>query len=363
MTKKKIKLNLNDNSYEIFVGDGIATNSSLIKKFISDREVLIVWDSKIPQNKISQISKSINKCSPFKLNSLKLSLSEKLKNFTSVSKIHNLLIKKNYSRNALVICVGGGILSDVSGFAAATYLRGIDFILMPSTLLSQVDASIGGKTGINHQRGKNLIGSFHQPKLVLADITLLKSLNTIQMSEGFAEIIKHCLIKDKKLFNWLENKISKKRKLNTTDLTYLIYRSIKIKSAIVEKDEKEQNLRALLNFGHTFGHAFETLGKYKKYSHGEAVSLGMIAALNLSKEYYPIPDLEINKVRKLLLQLGLITKPKEKLNLSKFYSAMQTDKKRHNESLRFILLESLGIARVKEDIPKELIIKVLKQSF
>ena len=166
----------------------------------------MVSDKNIPIAKFNSIYKSIIDCKPYKIHSLKLKLNEKKKNNNSVSRIHNLLINKTYSRNSLIICIGGGILSDITGFAAATFLRGIDFMLIPSTLLSQVDASIGGKTGINHQKGKNLIGAFHQPRLVLIDINLLKSLPKSEVSEGYAEIIKHCLIKDKKLLNWLEKK-------------------------------------------------------------------------------------------------------------------------------------------------------------
>ena len=363
MVNKKIKVNLTDTSYEVIIGKGVSLDKKIKSKFIYGKEILLISDKNIPEKKINIITSSVEDCGPHKLNSLKLKLNERSKNFTSVSKIHNFLIKKKYTRDSLIICIGGGILSDVSGFAAATYLRGINFMLMPSTLLAQVDASIGGKTGINHLMGKNLIGSFHQPKLVLVDITFLRSLSPKDIAEGYAEIIKHCLIKDKKLFCWLENKLTRSKKLSDKDLIKLIFESINIKRKIVQKDEKEKGLRAILNFGHTFGHAFELIGGYKTYSHGQGVALGILIALEVSKKFFLISDDEIKRVKLILKKARLIIKPKKTIDVVKFYSALQMDKKRNKESLQFILLQELGLAVIKKDIPKKIIFDALKQSF
>ena len=363
MKFKKIRLSLNIHSYDIVVGQGVTKDKKFYKKFVTGKEVLIISDANVPKIKLKQITSSIKDSNPIEINTLELKLTEKNKDFSSVSRIHNILIQKKYTRDSLIICIGGGILSDVSGFAAATYLRGINFILMPSTLLSQVDASVGGKTAINNKKGKNLIGAFHQPTLVLADIDLLKSLGRKQISEGYSEIIKHSLIKDKKLFYWLEKKFSNQKNLNNKDLIDLIYRSIRIKADIVEQDEKEVDIRALLNFGHTFGHAFELLGNYKTYSHGEGVALGIIAALRISQKYFSIANEEIEKVSNLLLKVGLIIKPKQETNFSKLYKAMEMDKKRTKSSLRFVLLQNIGSAVVKENISKQSIIKSLKETF
>ena len=363
MVYQKIKLNLKENSYDVLIGKNTSIDNSKKIQFIAEREILVVSDKNIPIAKFNSIYKSIIDCKPCKIHSLKLKLNEKKKNNNSVSRIHNLLINKTYSRNSLIICIGGGILSDVTGFAAATFLRGIDFMLIPSTLLSQVDASIGGKTGINHQKGKNLIGAFHQPRLVLIDINLLKSLPKSEVSEGYAEIIKHCLIKDKKLLNWLEKKLSTSNHLKDKDLIKLIYRSIKIKAEIVQQDETEKNLRALLNFGHTFGHAFEALGGFKTYSHGQGVSLGILVALEVSKNYYSISEEDITRIKRILKKVGLIIKPKTEISPDKVYNLMKIDKKRSQNSLKFILLNKLGSAVIKEDVPKKIVINALKQSF
>ena len=278
----KLIVKTNSEKYPIIIGRNLISNLSQIlkKNSISFKKCFLVLDRNIPNRYVKQISKSLKRYEVYKFI---YNANEKNKNQKNVNKILDLLLQKNFSRDDCLISIGGGITGDVAGFAASLFKRGLKFINIPTTLLSQVDSSIGGKTGINTSEGKNLIGSFYQPKIVISDVDVLKSLPFREVVCGYAEIVKHALIANKKFYKFLDKNINDVLKLKSPIIEKSIYESCKVKKSIVEKDEKEKNLRKILNFGHTFAHAYEaSLNFSKKLNHGEAVILGMKSAFEFS---------------------------------------------------------------------------------
>ena len=351
---KQIKLNIKTKTqkYPIIIGSNLISNISniIIKNSINFRQCLIIVDKNIPRKFIFKIKKSLRQKKVyiyfFKANEIN-------KNINYVNKILEILLKKNFSREDCVISVGGGITGDVSGFAASLFKRGLKFINLPTTLLSQVDSSIGGKTGVNSKHGKNLIGSFYQPNLVITDTQFLKSLSRREIICGYGEILKHSLISNKNFFIFLNKNIKKVLNLSTPFIEKAIYESCKIKKKVVEKDEKEKGLRKILNFGHTFAHAYEaSLGYNKKLNHGEAVILGMKTALNFSlknsflkkKEY----ELIVNHIDNTGLPSSLNNFFSLK-DLNKILSFMSKDKKNNSSKINLILLKKIGLPIFKKE--------------
>ena len=335
-------------SYPIYFGNDILnTTGSLIKKnLVGIKKICIISDNKLPELLLKKLIKSLKK---YDLRIFKLTANEKTKNIKVVNKIIEKLLKDNFNRSDCVIAFGGGVLGDLSAFISSLTKRGLKFVNIPTTLLAQVDASIGGKTGINSNQGKNLIGTYYHPDFVLSDVSILKSLPQREMISGYGEILKHSLIFDKKLFLWLLR--NGKRIINNEDKSILkkaIIRSCKIKSTIVNRDEKEKNLRMILNFGHTFAHGFEGAKKFsKKLNHGEAVLLGMMLASQLSykKKILSLKDLILIKQHYLSLNLPMKMKKKFKKNeISKIISFMKKDKKNLNEKINLILIKKIGKA-------------------
>jgi len=357
---KTIGLKLPEKSYEIKIGQNVVNKSNL--DLLEGKEIVVVYDSKLPKSSIETLKQSIPN-NLLSLDFINIDASEENKSLTTLDEIHSLLIEKKYSRETILIGFGGGIVCDITGFAAATYQRGIDFILIPTTLLAQVDASVGGKTAINHPLGKNMIGSFHQPLLVLGESQFLTSLPSREISCGLAEVIKHALIQDLVYFEWLEKNIENILNLDSKAVEHAVSRSIEIKANIVSQDEKEKGVRALLNFGHTFGHAIELIGKFKDYNHGEAVSLGMIIALNLSRILGKINDSEISRCKELLQRAKIIIEPHKKLDSEEVYQAMLGDKKKSGKNLNFITLETIGEASRVTATEKSTLIKAISSSF
>ena len=280
----KLIVKTKSEKYPVLIGRNLVENlSNLFKQnSINCKKYLLVIDKKIPKKIITKAIKSLKN---FEVFLHIFDASEKNKNQKGIDKILNILLKKNFTRNDCLVSIGGGIAGDVTGFAASIFKRGLKFINIPSTLLSQVDSSVGGKTGINTAEGKNLIGTFYQPKLVISDIQFLESLPSREIICGYAEILKHSLIFDKNFYSYLNSNIQKILNLESPQIEKSIYKSCKIKKLIVEKDEKEMNVRKILNFGHTFAHAYEAgLNFSKKLNHGEAVILGMRSALSFSLE-------------------------------------------------------------------------------
>ncbi len=344
---KQTRLNIvtKTEKYPIIIGSNLT--SSLLKIFKSNsidfNKCLIVVDKNVPKKFISNIKKSLKNKSIFMLF---FNASEKNKNINSVNKILEVLLNKNFSRNDILISLGGGITGDLSGFAASLFKRGLKFANIPTTLLAQVDSSIGGKTGVNSKYGKNLIGSFYQPSLVLSDIQFLKSLSKREIICGYGEILKHSLIDNKKFFSFLNKNLKKILSLSSPFIEKAIYESCKIKKKVVEKDEKEIALRKVLNFGHTFAHAYEAgLGYSHKLNHGEAVILGMKTALSFSFKENMLSKSEYNLIINHIDDSGLPSSIKKYFSirdLNKILSFMIKDKKNNSEKINLVLLKKIG---------------------
>ena len=333
-------------SYPIYFGSGILnTTDSLIKKNLAGvKKICIISDNKLPELLLKKLIKSLKK---YDLRIFKLTANEKTKSIKVVNKIIERLLKDNFNRSDCVIAFGGGVLGDLSAFVSNLTKRGLKFVNIPTTLLAQVDASIGGKTGINSNQGKNLIGTYYQPDFVLSDMSILKSLPQREMISGYGEILKHSLILDKKFFLWLSK--NAKKIINKKDNTLLInaiFKSCKIKSKIINRDEKEKNLRMILNFGHTFAHGFEGGKNFsKKLNHGEAVLIGMMVASELSYEKKLLSFEELSLIKKHYLNLKLpmhINKIFKRNEINKIIYFMKKDKKNLNEKINLILIKKIG---------------------
>tara|TARA_B100001250_G_C19788758_1_gene785430 strand:+ start:500 stop:1606 length:1107 start_codon:yes stop_codon:yes gene_type:complete len=344
---KKIKLIVKTKSknYPIIIGSNILKSMSNILKSnnISFEKCLIVYDTKVPKKKLEIIKEKINSKKNFVYN---FNANEKNKSLKSTNLILNKLFTFNFNRNDCIISLGGGITGDVSGFVASIYKRGIKFINIPTTLLSQVDSSIGGKTGVNNKFGKNLIGSFMQPDLVLSDISFLYSLPKREIICGYGEIFKHSIINKKNTFNYLDKNILKILNLKSPFIEKAISDSCKIKKNIVEKDEKEKNLRKILNLGHTFAHAYEsTLNYSKKLNHGEAVILGIVSSAKFSFQNQILKKIDYNKI------ISHANKLKVPINLNKYFlkkdvkqilKYMKSDKKNNSSKINLVLIKKIG---------------------
>ena len=348
MKKTKIIVKTQSKSYPIYFGNKILNSTGLLinKNLRNVKKISIVTDKKLPNLFINTLSSSLKKYKP---RIYKLSLNEKKKNFKLAYQLIENFLKDNLSRSDCVIAMGGGILSDLTAFASSLTKRGVKFINIPTSLLAQVDASIGGKTAINSAQGKNLIGTFYQPDFVIIDISFLKSLPRREMVCGYGEILKHALILDSKFFTWLSKNAKKLiNDKNKNILKYAIVQSCKIKSKIIDKDEREQNSRMILNFGHTFAHGFEGANNFSKnLNHGEAVILGMMVASKLSykKKLLQFKDLTLIKKHYVNLKLPMrVDNFFKKNQINKIISFMKKDKKNLNKKLNLILLKKIGKA-------------------
>ncbi len=360
----KLIVKTNSESYPIIIGSNIIKKLSLFLKenSINFSQCLLVIDKKVPKKMISKIIKSLKRK---KISLYLYNANEKNKNIKSIDAILRVLLLKNFSRLDCLISIGGGITGDVGGFAASLYKRGIQFINIPTTLLSQVDSSIGGKTGVNTKQGKNLIGSFYQPKLVLSDTEFLKSLPKREIICGYGEILKHSLILNKNFYKYLDKHSYKILNSKSPYIENAIFESCKIKKIVVEKDEKEKNIRKMLNFGHTFAHAYEaTLGYSTKLNHGEAVILGIITAVKFS---YHIKLIKLNEYNKIIHH---ITKMKLPSNIKDYFrikhlnmilSFMMKDKKNISKKINLILLKKIGLTSINKNFNSSKIKKFLKK--
>ena len=355
MKHSKLIVKTNNGKYLILIGTNLSNNLSKIfkKNSINFNKCFLLIDNKLKKKPIKNLKDSI-KHNKITYNFIS---SEKNKNMNNVVKILDLLQKNNFNRNDCLITVGGGIVGDTGGFAASLYKRGLKFINIPTTLLSQVDSSIGGKTGVNTKFGKNLIGSFYQPNLVVADTIFLKTLPKREIVCGYAEILKHSIISNKKNFKYLNANVEKILSLKSPFIEKAIFESCKIKKKIVEKDEKETSLRKILNFGHTFAHAYEaSMGYSKKLNHGEAVILGIYSALRFSLKNKIINltnfKLIVDHFDKAKLSYD-IKKYFSKMDTKKIISYMQKDKKNNSQKINLVLLKKIGVVDFKKDYSKK----------
>ena len=355
-------------NYPIFIGNNLLHKFDKYQnKYLKNtNKILIITTRKIPKKYISRLKKNLKKIKTY---TLIFPDGERIKSNTHVTKITNLLSKNNFNRNDCIVATGGGVIGDLAGYAASIFKRGINLVQIPTTLLSQVDSSVGGKTAINNNYGKNIIGTFFQPDFVLIDTDTLNSLPKREIVAGFAEILKYSLILDKKFFNWLKLKghLILKNKNKNIILT-AIYKSCLFKASVVGKDEFENNYRAILNFGHTFAHSIETLTNYsKKIIHGEAVLIGMMIASRLSNQLGYLKNNELKDLKTLYEKLDLNFKYKKfvnKKNMNNIFKIMANDKKSLGKKIKIILLKKIGLSFIKETTLKKsfipLIIKDIK---
>ena len=364
MSPIKLIVKTNNEKYPIIIGKNLISNLSKIlkKNSIDFKKCLIVLDKNIPNKYLKKISKSLKS---FEVYKFIYNANEKNKNQKSVNKILDFLLIKNFSRDDCLISIGGGITGDVAGFAASLFKRGLKFVNIPTTLLSQVDSSVGGKTGINTSQGKNLIGSFYQPKIVISDVDVLKSLPFKEIVCGYAEIVKHALIANKKFYNFLDKNIHKIFELKSPTLEKSIFESCKVKKSIVEKDEKEKNLRKILNFGHTFAHAYEaSLNFSKKLNHGEAVILGMKSAFEFSHNKKLINYKEFDSAIKHLNNSHFPISIKNYFTIKKvnqIVTFMMRDKKNNSKNIKLMLIKKIGGPIIEKEFSEVTIKLFLKK--
>ncbi|WP_187836464.1 3-dehydroquinate synthase [Helicobacter pylori] len=340
---QEILIPLKEKSYKVFLGE--------LPKIELKQKALIISDSIVAGLHLSYLLKRLK---ALEVRVCVIESGEKYKNFHSLERILNNAFEMQLNRHSLMIALGGGVISDMVGFASSIYFRGIDFINIPTTLLAQVDASVGGKTGINTPYGKNLIGSFYQPRAVYIDLAFLKTLEKREFQAGVAEIIKMAVCFDKNLVERLETKDLK------DCLEEVIFQSVNIKAQVIMQDEKEQNIRAGLNYGHTFGHAVEKETDYERFLHGEAIAIGMRMANDLALSLGMLTLKEYERIENLLKKFGLIFNYKI-TDIQKFYERLFLDKKSENKTIKFILPKGIGAFEVASHIPKETIIKVLEK--
>lgn len=343
---RELQVDLGERSYPILIGEGLLGQGNLLRPYIHGKQVMIVSNETVAPLYLEKLVGSLN---GLQVDTVILPDGEKYKTLDYLNQIFDALLAKRHSRNTTLIALGGGVVGDMTGFAAASYQRGVAFIQVPTTLLAQVDSSVGGKTGVNHARGKNMIGAFHQPNVVLVDLKTLKTLPSRELAAGMAEVIKYGAIQDVEFLEWLEAHTDALMAQDPVALAEAIERSCRCKARIVAADEREGGIRAILNLGHTFGHAIETFTQYTSWLHGEAVATGMVMAADLSRRLDRISEADQQRLTRLIAACGLPLKPPKEMTLADFLRLMAVDKKVLDGQLRLVLLRSLGDADVTAD--------------
>lgn len=338
----QLKVDLKDRSYPIIIEKGLINRvSKEIIKVYKGKKIFIITDDNVNKYYGGKISKEL-KHKDFEVKLLSLKPGEETKNFNTLPMIYNELLDFNLTRSDLIIALGGGVIGDLAGFVASTYLRGVDFIQIPTSLLAQVDSSVGGKVAVDLERGKNLVGSFYHPKCVLIDPEVLNTLDNRFFIDGMAEVIKYGCIKDKQFFDYIEKMENKKQLINSMEL--IIHKCCDIKRQVVENDEKDKGERMLLNFGHTLGHAIEQYYNYTKYSHGEGVAIGMYAISKISEEKGLTKKGTSQRIKDILVKYNL---PYElDINIEEILEAINLDKKKLGNNLNVIILNEIGSSKV-----------------
>ncbi len=340
---KTLLVDLGDRRYPIHVGAGLLDGHSLLGGLCASRQILIVTNETVGPLYLEPV---VNAFDGREIEVVVLPDGESHKTLGSFAGIIDRLIDARFHRDACLVALGGGVVGDIAGFAAASYQRGIDFLQIPTTVLAQVDSSVGGKTAVNHPRAKNMIGAFHQPIGVVTDIGTLRTLPDRELNAGLAEIVKYGLIADAGFLSWLEEHIDDLRRRDPDALTHAIVRSCEIKAEIVVEDEREHGRRALLNLGHTFGHALEALGNYERWLHGEAVAIGTLMAANASAALGWLEPADVDRARALIERAGLPVSAAG-VSADAVLDRMQLDKKAGSSGLRVVLLRAIGQASVE----------------
>lgn len=335
-----LTVDLEERSYPIYLGQDLLRQAEPLVRHIPGRAVMVVSNETVAPLYLSRLKQALGN---HRCDEVILPDGERFKNLGILDKVYTSLLENKHDRTTTLIALGGGVVGDITGFAAASYLRGVHFIQIPTTLLAQVDSSVGGKTGVNHPLGKNMIGAFYQPRCVIVDTQTLDTLEDRELSAGLAEVIKYGLIGDAAFFSWLEDNLDALLQRQAAALSYAIRRSCENKAAVVAADEREQSgHRALLNLGHTFGHAIETGLGYGVWLHGEAVACGMVMAAELSRRMRWITASDVDRIRSLLERARLPVKPPENLDARRFVDLMALDKKVVDGRLRLVLLQGIG---------------------
>ncbi len=356
---KTLTVDLGDRSYPIHIGQQLLENGGLLTRHISSKQVMVVSNDTVAPLYLDRVMQGL---SGFDAASLILPDGEQYKTLDTLNSIFTSLLESRFNRDCTLVALGGGVVGDITGFAAASYQRGVAFLQIPTTLLAQVDSSVGGKTGVNHALGKNMIGAFHQPRCVVIDTDTLDTLDDRQLSAGLAEVIKYGLIRDAGFFAWLEENMDALMARDKDALACAIERSCTIKAEIVAADERESGQRALLNLGHTFGHAIETGTGYGNWLHGEAVATGMMMAADLSARHGWVDSDTVRRTGQLLKQANLPITPPPEMDESRFMELMAIDKKVVDGSLRLVLLKGIGNATVTADFESGLLGETLRSA-
>lgn len=346
-----LHVELGERSYPIYIGRNLFRDGDLLARHVGGKQVAVISNETVAPLYVERVRLALPESC--QVTEIVLPDGEEYKTLDTLSVVLDRLLEEGHNRSTTLIAVGGGVMGDITGFAAACYLRGVDFIQVPTTLLSQVDSSVGGKTGVNHALGKNMIGAFHQPRAVLIDTDTLHTLPPRELAAGLAEIIKYGLICDEPFYRWLQEHIPQLQALEEGPLAEAIERSCSNKASVVSQDEREAGLRAILNFGHTFGHAIETAQGYGQWLHGEAVAAGMVLAMRLSAQLGNIDSAEVEVLCDLLRQARLPVEPPADMAAEQFLELMQRDKKVIDGRLRLVLLAAIGQAEISDSVAEE----------
>lgn len=356
---KTLQVELGERSYPIYIGTGLLGKPELLTPHIHGRQVMVVTNTTVAP---LYLDRTLAGLGDFNTRVVELPDGEQYKNLDTLNLIFDALLEQRFNRKCTLVALGGGVVGDITGFAAASYQRGIDFVQIPTTLLAQVDSSVGGKTGVNHRLGKNMIGAFHQPNCVIADTDTLNTLDDRQLAAGLAEVIKYGLINDPEFFAWLEANMDRLTAREPEALAYAIARSCQDKADVVAADEKEAGQRALLNLGHTFGHAIETGTGYGTWLHGEAVGTGMLLAAQLSAREGWMPGTEVERIRLLLERARIPVTPPSSMTTQQFLDLMAVDKKVLDGGLRLVLMKGIGQSVVTDDFRAEHLAETLDRA-
>ena len=357
---KTLTVALAERSYPIHIGAGLLSEPEWLKAALRGTRAMVVSNARVAELYLPALLSSL---AGIEVDTVLLTEGEAFKTLAELDRIFSALLERRHNRRTTLIALGGGVVGDMTGFAAACYQRGVDFIQVPTTLLAQVDSSVGGKTGVNHALGKNMIGAFHQPRAVVIDTDTLKSLPPRELSAGLAEVIKYGVIEDPAFFAWLEAHIDALRACEPEALAYAIERSCAIKARIVAADEKEEGIRAWLNLGHTFGHAIETGLGHGQWLHGEAVGCGMVLAGRLAQHLGWFRQDELERLSGLIVRAGLPVVPPPELAPERMLELMRVDKKNLGRAIRFVLPRAIGQVEITEAASDEQVLACLSSAF
>jgi 3-dehydroquinate synthase len=358
---QQIHLKLDKNSYTVFIDNGsLPQLGSVIKRHLTVSKVALITNDTVG-DLYGDIIRNSLRAADIEVVTAEVPDGEEYKSLEWAGKLFDVLVEASLTRHSGVIALGGGVIGDLAGFVAATFMRGISYIQVPTSLIAQVDSSVGGKTAVNHPRGKNLIGAFHQPKLVFIDVNVLKTLPEREFKSGLAEVIKHGVIMDRELFEYMESNSSKILALDMSSVEQIVSRSCKDKATIVQQDEKERNIRAILNYGHTVGHSIEAVTNYGRFRHGEAVSIGMVVAARIAVNMELMDEEDAVRQHELLDKYGLPTTFPD-LDIDMILNSIRYDKKfKEGGKPRFILPKGIGNAIVVENITYQQIRKAIEE--